>query len=124
MKLETSIALRNDGTVLWQGLDKTRLVFKPDENGMVVCDVAHEETVAYLLRTGQFFPVDEADHQQASALVSQIAGDSEVNDDDHDDGEDEDDEVDPNALPIESSTPPASFKQAATPRRKAAAKAQ
>lgn len=109
MKLETSIPMRADGTVVVHGLDKQDYEFKLDaESGMVVCDIEHTETLAHLLSLGGFFPANEADHEKASALMEKKP--DEVVDQEGDD--DEDDIVNENALPIESATPPAPSKKA------------
>jgi len=112
MKLETSIPMRADGTVIVHGLDKTDYVFALEEaTGMVVCEVGHEETVSHLLRQGGFFPADEADHELAANLLEQ---DQETGEDDQDeDGDDEQEEADENALPVEAGTPPAPRKKKA-----------
>lgn len=126
MKLETAIPLRKDGTVIVTGLDAQKYVFKPEESGLVVCDIDHEPTIAHLLKFGDnFFPVDEADFDKAESLIQKPAqtggeatGDgADGGDADENDG---DDPVDPNALPVEAGTPPAPAKAA---RGKAAAKA-
>jgi hypothetical protein len=114
MKLETSIALRNDGTVRVAGLDKKTYVFKLDpESGMVSCDVDHPETLAHLLRVGTFFPADMADYEQAESMLDlNKAPDAGGEGDDGQDDDDED-EADPNALPVEAGTPPAPRKKKA-----------
>jgi hypothetical protein len=106
MKLETSHKLRLDGTVIVTGLDKKDYVFEPDADGMVSCEVEHKETVAHLLKLDGFFPADEADHEQAAALLEQTS-DSDAEGDDGDDTDDK--PANTNALPIESNTPPASI---------------
>lgn len=124
MKLETTVPLRRDGTVIVTGLDKQRYVFKPEpESGLVVCDIAHEPTVAHLLNFGNFFPADEADHEAANRLLDGLVP---VDDDaDDPDDDEDDDEIDLNALPVEAGTPPASMPTAAkAPRGKAANKAK
>lgn len=125
MKLETTVPLRRDGTVIVTGLDKQRYVFKPEpESGLVVCDIAHEPTVAHLLNFGNFFPADEADHEAANRLLDGLVP-TDDQDEDLDDEDDDDDEANHNALPIEAGTPPASMLPAAkAPRGKAAAKAK
>jgi hypothetical protein len=107
MKLETSIQLRADGsTVMALGhkfvLDR--------QSGLVVGDVENEEVIAALLKTGNFFPVDEADHEIAAALVDMLAG-GEKSDSDESEDDDSDDDADLNALPVEAGTPPAPKKK-------------
>jgi hypothetical protein len=113
MKIETSTPLRRDGTVIVSGLDGMRYVFKPEEEtGMVVCDIEHQETLAYLLRIGTFFPANVSDHETAASLID-LLPDSEGQDDDQDDDGDEDEDIDPNAQPLEAGTPPAPRKKKA-----------
>ena len=101
MKLQTSIKPRRDGTVRATGVDgKTVYVFAPDEVGELVADVDCEQTVAMLLGTGQFEPVDPADFDKAGELVKPHEEDEDEVDDDEDDG-------DMNAMPVEANTPPA-----------------
>lgn len=102
MKLETSIKPRRDGVVLTTGLDGSKYTFAPDpEHGdALVCEVGDEATVKHLLALGNFYPANEADFDRAAELVGDTDGDGEG------DGDGEDDPVDPNALPIESNTPP------------------
>lgn len=112
MKLQTSIKPRRDGTVTVLGKDRQTYVFVAGPDGELTADVADEATVAHLLATGNFWPADEADQEQALELVKQ----AQKTDEDEGDEEDEDDEpVD--ALPVEAETPPA-------PRRGRARKAQ
>lgn len=97
MKLQTSIKPRRDGTVTVIGQDRQAYVFVADDDGLLTGDVADDATVASLLATGNFWPADESDAEQALALVKQAekaAGD-----------EDEDDEP-ADALPVEANTPP------------------
>ena len=110
MKLQTSIKPRRDGTVSVLGQDRQTYVFAAGPDGELTADVADEATVAHLLATGNFWPADEADQEQALELVKQAQKTDE------DEG-DEEDEADDNALPVEAETPPA-------PRRGRARKAQ
>lgn len=96
MKLQTSIKPRRDGTVTVLGQDRQTYVFVADDEGLLSADVADEATVAALLATGNFWPADEADQEQALELVKQAQGD-----------DDEDDEEEPqDGLPVEANTPP------------------
>ena len=97
MKLQTSIKPRRDGTVTVLGQDRQTYVFAAGPDGELTADVADEATVAHLLATGNFWPADEADQEQALELVKQAQGDDE----------DEDDEDEPEGgLPVEANTPP------------------
>lgn len=97
MKLQTSIKPRRDGTVTVLGQDRQTYVFAAGPDGELTAEVADQATVAHLLATGNFWPADEADQEQALALVRQAQGDDE----------DEDDEDEPEGgLPVEANTPP------------------
>ena len=109
MKLQTSIKPRRDGTVSVLGQDRQTYVFAAGPDGELTADVADEATVAHLLATGNFWPADEADQEQALELVKQAQK--------ADEAEEDEDEADDNALPVEAETPPA-------PRRGRARKAQ
>lgn len=111
MKLQTSIKPRRDGTVTVLGQDRQTYVFAAGPDGELTADVADEATVAHLLATGNFWPADEADQEQALLLVKQAQQADEA------DEADDEDEADDNALPVEAETPPA-------PRRGRARKAQ
>lgn len=103
MKIATNIAPRKDGTVTLQGLDGEAYKFEQDaESGELVADIEDEATLAHVLATDSFYPVDEADYDAAEAIVSAAAGADES-----DDETDNEDEGDPNAPPVESNTPPA-----------------
>lgn len=108
MLLQTEIQPRKDGTVLVQACGST-YKFAADKNGDLVCDVASDTAVAALLSTGNFFPSDESDIQDALDLMPK--GDA--------DGDDKTDDgllpVDPNAPPVEANTPPAAKPAAAKP---------
>ncbi len=100
MKLQTAIKPRRDGTVIVQGLDGKSHVFLPDDAGDMVCDIAHEPTVAHLLALDLFMPADEADFARALELTS---GGSSGDDENEDEGF----LSEGNGLPIEANTPPA-----------------
>jgi hypothetical protein len=104
MKLQTSIKPRRDGTVRAQGLDGVTYVFTPGEDGELTADVTDEATVAFLLRTQNFWPADPEDAERAMDLVKSNESDGE---DGEDESEDEDDEPSVDALPVEANTPPA-----------------
>lgn len=66
MKLTTDIKPRKDGTVIAavpanDAVPAGRYVFNPDSDGNLTCDVEHESHIGWLLDTGFYFPVDEAD---------------------------------------------------------------
>lgn len=102
MRLETTIPPRTDGTVIARfGEDVYR--FTSDNNGTLACEVGNPEHVTFLLNTGNFYPASEADYAAATALLKQ----DEDMEEPADVYDDDDDDVDPNAAPIESETPPA-----------------
>ena len=101
MKLQTSIKPRRDGTVSVLGQDRQTYVFVAGPDGELTADVADPATIAQLLATGNFWPADEADQEQALELVKQAQKADEA------DGDDDEDEADDNALPVEAGTPPA-----------------
>lgn len=117
MKLLTHIKPRASGTVTLKGDDGAELVFVADEEGLLVCDVTHEPTVARLLTMENFEPYDEADYDAAIALAqsAEPEGDGEEGEDFGDD----DLPADLNALPVEANTPP---KAAPIPNKRRAAK--
>lgn len=95
MKIETDIAPRKDGTVRVT-TPSGMIVFEP-VNGALVADVRNDADLAFLLATGNFFPADEADHEQAQALIEEAAADAADQD-----GDDlPDDDGDENATPVE-----------------------
>jgi len=69
MKLTTSIQPRKDGTVSVTLKDSEPLVFKPNASGDLECDVIGEEAIAALLQTGNFYPADEADFDEALSVI-------------------------------------------------------
>ena len=93
MKLQALIKPRKDGSVLSTGLDGKTYKFSADESGDLVCDVDHEPTVANLLRTENFTPIEESDFGVAANLSAEPID------------QDDDDESDPDALPVEANTP-------------------
>ena len=87
MKLQTNIPPRRDGTVAVLGQDRQTYVFAADDEGLLSADVADEATVTALLATGNFWPADADDAEQALALVKQAQGDDD-DEDDEDEPED------------------------------------
>ena len=69
MKLTTDIKPRKDGTVTASTPDGKRYVFAPGKDGALECEVATDAHIAWLLDTGYFFPVDEADIDAGIAAV-------------------------------------------------------
>ena len=57
MLIETLIRLRTDGTVK-ADVGDVKYVFKPMDDGRVVCEVEDENHIAYLLANGNFFPAE------------------------------------------------------------------
>lgn len=107
MKLEATVAPRNDGTVKAK-FGETNYVFADDGSGALVCDVTDEAAVSHLLNTQNFIPFDEADMDQATNLLKGGAGDDDdLGGDEDPDGDEEGDEIDLNAAPVEAHTPPA-----------------
>ena len=96
MKIETSIIVRRDGTVIATVPSGVKIVFKPDAAGRMVADVTEPADLAYLLANADFFPSEEADFKQAEQLIRQESGVDDL----------PDDEGDENAAPIEVATPP------------------
>jgi len=101
MKLTTNIRPRLDGTVKARGADGVIYEFKPDASGELVGDVTDHATIAMLVATENFIPVDEADFEQAFALAGGNTAEP-VEEDDLDD-----DLVMLGAAPVEANTPPA-----------------
>lgn len=101
MKIQTSIQPRRDGSVSVVGEDGQNYKFVADADGVLVCDIEHEPTVARMLSLGDFEPVDAADFERAIELTQQL----EQQDDDAED-EDFEDEANEDAMPEEANTPP------------------
>lgn len=101
MKLQTSIKPRRDGTVTVLGQDRQAYVFVADDDGLLTGDVADQATVAHLLATGNFWPADEADQEQALALVKEAEKAAQA-----EEGEDDDEDEPLDGLPVEANTPP------------------
>lgn len=98
MRLETSIQPRRDGSVT-AVVGNARYVFTsvpPD--GSLQADVDNDQDASYLLSTGNFYPANEADYANASAMLAEPEEGGY---------EDDDDDANPGGLPIEANTPPA-----------------
>jgi hypothetical protein len=105
MKLQTYIQPRRDGTVTAVGEDGRKHVFTAALDGALVCDVACEATIARLLASGNFEPVDADDFDKAIALAKAAPHDEhDVDPDDLDD--DFSEEVSPGGIPVEANTAP------------------
>ena len=102
MKLICTLQANEDGHVTAE-FGKTQYHFE-NENGDLVAEVDNEAHAAQLLSTGNFYPYDEGDYQQASNLLSQEPDDINHNELD---GVDTpfDDPIDPNVMPLEVETP-------------------
>lgn len=102
MKLVCTVQANEEGHVTAE-LGKAKYIFE-NENGELVAEVDNEAHVAHLLSTGNFYPYDEVDYQQASNILSQESDDDEF---DSANGFDEplNDPIDPNAMPLEAETP-------------------
>ena len=109
MKLLTTIKPRKDGTVISR-FGAEVCVFKPGEDGDMACDVADPAHIAFLLNTGNFYPANPEDYEEAVVVASA------------EDAEDDDDDAmgDDNAAPVESGTPPSNFKRGGRGKRAAA----
>lgn len=116
MQIETAIMLRKDGTVKVTSPTGVDYIFKPNDGGQVVCDVADEGDIAWLLRSDDFFPANEEDYDTAYAITSaqpvEESDHSDMNaapiEESHipgDEGVDpgDDDVVDENSPPVETS---------------------
>lgn len=70
MKLIASIEPAEEGNIVAEfGDDKYE--FTLDSNGDISGEVSNDEHVALLLESGNFYPADEADFDQASDLLSE-----------------------------------------------------
>ena len=69
MKLSTLIQPRRDGTVRATGPSGAVYEFRLTDEGDLQADVPNADDVAALLATEHFCPADEADFEQALALV-------------------------------------------------------
>lgn len=115
MKLQTEIKPRRDGTVIATGQSGARYVFRANEAGDLVCEVASAADVAHLVGNELFWPADPKDYDAALALS---AVDSEDDDGDDDGDDDLTDEEMAGALPIEANTPPVRRKPGPKPKAK------
>lgn len=99
MLLATDIKPRRDGTVTVHGLDGQTYTFAGEA---MQCDISHEPTLVHLLRLEGFFPLGEADEDEALRLIGQRAPDEDADATEDDDAQD----ADPNAPPVETLTEP------------------
>lgn len=117
MKLVTNIKPRTDGTVIARDASGVPHVFKADETGALVCDIADKAFISRLLSQndgGDFEPADPADFDEAEKLIPrQDAGDGDEGDDEGDLELGEDDEAPAGGLPLEANTPAAPDKSKA-----------
>jgi hypothetical protein len=70
MKLETSIRPRKDGTVIANLPDKAKYEFKPGTDGALECEVDNDAHASWLIGTGNFYPAEAADFDEAAELLS------------------------------------------------------
>ena len=70
MKLSTDIKPRKDGSVTAEIPGDGRYTFACTEGGPLVCDVTDESHIAWLLDSGHFYPLDEADINAGIAAVN------------------------------------------------------
>jgi hypothetical protein len=110
MKLQTDIAPRRDGKLTTLDNDGQAIVFEKDAGGILTAEVQCQETLERLLRTGNFYPADEADFKEAEQLLESKT-EAQPEDDDGDDFE-----GDEEAPLLDANTPPK------PPRAKPAAK--
>jgi hypothetical protein len=106
MKLQAAIKPRRDGVINVVGADGKPYVFLADDAGELVCDIAHEDTLRMLTRTGNFFAADDLDEQAVMDLAGAKTFSPNDDDDMDPDNPDGDDEVDMAALPVEGHTLP------------------
>ena len=118
MKLVTTIKPRLDGNVIVHGNDGNEYAFESNADGELVCDVECNDTIETLVNTGNFFPFDSEDYE---AALRHVGGGEQVGDEDAGDDSVDEDEVPNGGMPVEASTPPASFQK---PGRKPKAKAE
>lgn len=78
MKLSTTIEPRRDGTVRAAGPSGAVYEFRLTDEGDLQADVPNADDVAALLATEHFCPADEADFEQALALVQPLGPKPEV----------------------------------------------
>lgn len=97
MKLFTDLKARADGSLILQGRAK-EYEFVAGEDGVLACDVDDEADVALALDSGNFYP-DEADADEAEAILSRAQEARGA----ADEGDDEADDLphDPDAEPVE-----------------------
>lgn len=69
MKLTTSIHPRKDGTVRATVAGET-FIFKAGASSELECDVTDKAAIAALLDTGNFYPSNESDFEEAVAVIA------------------------------------------------------
>ena len=104
MKLQTTIRPRREGVVNAAGEHGQNFQFKPDEHGVLTCDVTCDETAAHLLSLGgDFYPEYEGDQRRlAESMRAAAAEEDDERDNDEDDAG--------GGLPVEAGTPPVARK--------------
>ena len=110
MKLQTYITPRKDGTINVVGDDGQKYVFTADTDGALTCDVHCESTIARLLASGDFEPVNADDFDKAIELSKVGAGQDEFDIDPDDIDGEFSEEVAPGGMPVEANTPPVARK--------------
>ena len=106
MKLQTTITPRADGTVIVHGEGKD-FVFAPNDEGICECDVDDEALVVQLVSSGNYHPADAADFDSVMDLINQNQSAGQ----DDDQGDDQGEFGNTDALPLESNTPPVTFRK-------------
>lgn len=96
MKLATEIKPRADGTLKVDAVSGG-VVYEftphPKDDGVMICDVRDDKTVAMLLSTGNFFPASEKDDERAEQILQSMQ--------EQDAAAADDDAADPNAPLVE-----------------------
>lgn len=104
MLLQTDTRPRSDGNLKVRDARGELILFKPDADGVLTGDVTCAATLELLLRSGAYYPADEADLRAAKLALKgagtqadeQLDGMDELDDADaDDDGDDEPDPVEP-----------------------------
>lgn len=73
MKIETTIPLRKDGTVRMTCPSGAKHVFKDNGEGVGLLELDAEADIAYILSFPEFYPSEDEDIEQASALMAKVA---------------------------------------------------
>jgi hypothetical protein len=116
MKLQTDIQPRRDGKLTVTTADHSVIVFKKDEAGVLTAEVADAAAQQQLLRTGNFYPVDEQDFKAAESLLADPDADDKDTDDD---GDGDDFEGNDDAPLLDANTPPKPPRAKPGPKRQA-----